>query len=90
MKVIKQTYNIKAPLEKVWKALTDPKVIEEWGAGPAVMDSRKVQNFLYGEEIFLENISVVPHKTSAGMVRGKMGSASIVCLHLHQTEIQQL
>ena len=75
MKVIKQTYNIKAPLEKVWKALTDPKVIEEWGAGPAVMDSRKVQNFLYGRRYFWKILVLYRIKTSAGMVRGKMGSA---------------
>lgn len=63
MKVIKQTYNIKAPLEKVWKALTDPKVIEEWGAGPAVMDSKEGAEFsLWGGDIFGKNISVESKK----------------------------
>ena len=61
MKVIKQTYIIKAPLEKVWKALTDPKVIEKWGAGPAVMDNKEGTEFsLWGGDIFGKNIEVIP------------------------------
>ena len=63
MKVIKQTYIIKAPLEKVWKALTDPKVIEKWGAGPAVMDNKEGTEFsLWGGDIFGKNIEVIPGK----------------------------
>ncbi len=55
MKVIKQTYIIKAPLEKVWNALTDPKIIEKWGAGPAIMDSKEGTEFsLWGGDIFWE------------------------------------
>ena len=53
MKVIKQTYNIKTPVEKVWQALTDPKVIEKWGAGTAVMDSKEGTEFsLWGGRYF--------------------------------------
>ena len=63
MKIIQQTYIIKAPLEKVWKALTDPKIIEKWGGGPAIMDNKEGTKFtLWGGDIFGKNISVVPEK----------------------------
>lgn len=38
MKTIKQTYHIKAPVEKVWEALVNSKEIEGWGAVPAKID----------------------------------------------------
>lgn len=41
MKEIQQTYTINAPLEKVWQALTDAEVAEQWGAGPAKIDARE-------------------------------------------------
>lgn len=34
---IRKTYEIDAPADEVWRALTDPKAIEDWGGGPAVM-----------------------------------------------------
>ena len=40
MKTITQEYVINAPIEKVWLALIDPLVIEQWGGGPAVMNDR--------------------------------------------------
>ena len=36
--MIKQTYIIKAPIEDVWKALVDPKLIEQWSGAQAEMD----------------------------------------------------
>lgn len=30
MKTLKKTYLIKAPVDKVWQALTDPKMIDDW------------------------------------------------------------
>ena len=41
MKQIEQTYTINAPVEKVWQALTDAKLAEEWGAGPAKVDAQE-------------------------------------------------
>jgi|SRR3989344_4352579 len=38
MKTIKQTYHIKAPIEKVWQALVDPKLVEAWSGSSAKMD----------------------------------------------------
>jgi uncharacterized protein YndB with AHSA1/START domain len=35
MKDLKQNYSINAPLDLVWRAFVDPKVIEQWGGGPA-------------------------------------------------------
>lgn len=84
MKVIKQTYIIKAPLEKVWGALTDPKVIEKWGGGPAVMDDKEGTEFsLWGGDIFGKNISVVLHKKlQQEWYAGKWDEPSIVLFTL--------
>ena len=41
MTQIQQTYIIKAPVSKVWKALTDAAVAEQWGAAPAKVDPRE-------------------------------------------------
>jgi uncharacterized protein YndB with AHSA1/START domain len=35
MNQFEQTYTIKAPLQKVWEALTTAESAERWGAGPA-------------------------------------------------------
>lgn len=35
MKAIRQIYEIHAPIEKVWEALVDPRIIAKWGGGPA-------------------------------------------------------
>jgi len=34
---IHKSYDIAAPREAVWAALTNPAVIEKWGGGPAIM-----------------------------------------------------
>jgi uncharacterized protein YndB with AHSA1/START domain len=34
---IRKAYDIDAPVQAVWAALTDPQVIERWGGGPVVM-----------------------------------------------------
>ena len=63
MKTVKKTYLIKAPLEKVWKALVDPKMIDDWGAGPAQMDDQAGTEFkLWGGDIFGKNVEVVANK----------------------------
>ena len=39
MKQIEQTYEIKAPISKVWEALTSQELAEAWGAGPAIVNA---------------------------------------------------
>lgn len=63
MKVIRQTYKINAPVEKVWQALVDPKIIDDWGAGPAKMDDKVGAKFsLWGGDVFGTNTKVVRNK----------------------------
>lgn len=60
MQTIKQTYLINSSVEKVWQALTDPKIIERWGAGPAEMDNKEDTEFkLWGGDIFGKNTKVI-------------------------------
>lgn len=59
MKTIKQNYTIKAPVEKVWRALTDPKEIDDWGGGLAEMDGEVGTEFkLWGGDIWGKNLEV--------------------------------
>ncbi len=59
MKNIHQTYDIKAPIEKVWEALVDPDVIEEWSDSPAIMSDRVGAKFdLWNKEITGANTKV--------------------------------
>ncbi len=63
MATIKQTYEIEAPVADVWRALVDPKEIEAWGGGPAVMDGQKDSEFtLWGGSIHGRNVAVEPEK----------------------------
>ena len=63
MKTIKQTYIIKAPVNNVWRALVDPVAINDWGGGPAFMNSKVGTKFkLWGGDIHGENIKVVENK----------------------------
>jgi activator of HSP90 ATPase len=63
-KVIKQEYSIQAPLEKVWEALTEPKIIDSWGGGPAKMKAEENYEFsLWGGDIRGKNIKVAKGKT---------------------------
>lgn len=47
MKQIELTYAIKAPIEKVWLALTNADMAEQWGAGPAKIDAHEGGEFSY-------------------------------------------
>lgn len=62
-KNIEQIYEIKAPSEEVWQALTNPEYIEEWGDGPVKMDDKVGTEFeFWGGDIFGKNIEVVKNK----------------------------
>ena len=49
---LKKSYFIGAPPEDVWRALTDPAVIEAWGGGPAEISAAPGSAFsLWGGDI---------------------------------------
>lgn len=63
MKLIHQTYKIHAPINKVWQALIDPGIIDQWGGGPAEMSDQEGMEFsLWGGDIYGKNLHVVPEK----------------------------
>ena len=63
MKQIEQTYTIKAPVSKVWQALTDAAIAEQWGAAPAKVDAREGGEFSYwGGDIHGIYTKLVPKK----------------------------
>lgn len=47
MSDIQIAYTIKAPVKKVWQALTSAEVAEQWGAGPAIVDATVGGKFSY-------------------------------------------
>ena len=63
MAKLEQTYEIAAPIAKVWQALVDPTVIAQWGGGPAEMNDKAGTKFtLWGGDIFGKNTEVIPEK----------------------------
>jgi len=63
MKSIKQSYKIKAPISKVWQALTDSDIISKWSENPAQMDDKVDTEFkLWGGEIYGKNTKIIPNK----------------------------
>jgi activator of HSP90 ATPase len=63
MKTIRQVYKINAQVQKVWEALVDPKVIAQWGGGPASMDGKTGTKFsLWGGDIHGKNIKAIENK----------------------------
>lgn len=63
MKTIKQSYLINSSIEKVWQALVDPKIIDDWGGGPAKMGAKEGFEFsLWGGDIHGKNIEIIPNR----------------------------
>lgn len=63
MRTIQQKFIINAPVGKVWQALVDPNIIEDWGAGPVKMSDEENFEFeLWGGDIYGKNIKIVPKK----------------------------
>lgn len=59
-KTIKKVYKISSPVDRVWQALVDPAVINEWGGGPSKMDSNVGKDFeLWNGDIYGKNIEVI-------------------------------
>lgn len=66
MKSFKQIYKIKASVNKVFDALTNPVTIEKWSESPAEMDNKKGSNFnLWNGFITGTNIEVIQNKKLA-------------------------
>jgi len=58
-KSIEQTYSIKAPIETVWSALTDPIKIKQWTDSVAKMSENKGEKFeLWDNTIFGKNMEM--------------------------------
>jgi len=85
-KIIKQEYLIKAPIEKVWQALTEPKEIDMWGGGPAKMKAEENYEFsLWDGDIHGKNIKVAKGKTlKQEWYSGKWQKPSIVTFDLSE------
>jgi uncharacterized protein YndB with AHSA1/START domain len=64
MKTFTLVYDIEAPLESVWNALTKPEIIEQWGAGPDVeMSDVSGDTFsLWGGDIYGTNKEVIKYQ----------------------------
>ena len=62
MKTIHQLYHIHAPIALVWQALINPKVIDQWGGGPAKMSDKKEKFTLWGGDIWGTNMEVLKEK----------------------------
>jgi uncharacterized protein YndB with AHSA1/START domain len=61
---ITKSYLIAASPSAVWRALTDPEAIEEWGAGPAEMHAEPGGSFsLWAGDIRGTNVQVVPERS---------------------------
>lgn len=61
--MIKKTYQINASAAKVWEALTNSKIIGDWGGGPAKMSEKEGFKFsLWGGDIFGTNLKSVNGK----------------------------
>ena len=80
MNIIGKKYLFKAPVEKVWRSLVDPKIINKWGGGPAKMSDKKDVKFaLWGGEIYGKNIEIVKNtKLVQNWYGGKWKEPSIV------------
>ena len=61
--MIQQKYLIKAPVEKVWAALTDEKIINKWGGGPVKFDKKVGGKFsFWGGDIWGKNLEIEENK----------------------------
>lgn len=86
MKTIKQTYHIKSPIERVWRALVNKNDIESWGADEAKMDDKEGAEFsLWNGDIYGKNIKVIPQKKLVQeWFAGKWDQPSIVTFELSE------
>ena len=63
MKSLKEEFKIKAPIGKVWDALTNSRTIKKWGAGPVKMKASRGFKFsLWDGDIHGVNTKVLKEK----------------------------
>ena len=88
MKTIKKVYKISATINRVWQALVDPAVIDEWGGGPSKMDSKVGTEFeLWNGDIYGKNIEVVSKsKLVQEWFGGDWAKPSIVTINLKKDD----
>lgn len=89
MPQITQTYQIKAPIMKVWAALTDPKIMDQWGAGPKIKMELTVggEFSLWGGDIFGTNTLIkAPNLLEQDWFGGDWPQASKVRFELSERE----
>ncbi len=103
MKSLQKDYLIKAPITKVWSALIDPELIDDWGAGQAKMSDQVGFEFeLWDGDIRGKILEVVPNKKLVEeWMAGDWDEPSIVTfvlseqkdetkLHLEHTNIPEI
>jgi activator of HSP90 ATPase len=85
MRNLKQIYKINSPIEKVWEALTNAYIIEEWSFSPAIMKPKEETNFsLWEGTIYGKNLEVVENKKLVQeWFSGPWTKASIVSFELN-------
>ena len=83
MKKLKQVYIIDAATQDVWNALVDPKIITDWGAGPALMSDKKEKFSLWGGDIYGTNTDIKKgHKLVQDWYAGDWAEPSRVVFEL--------
>ncbi len=84
MKKLTQKHSVRASINEIWQALTDPKIIESWGGGPAKMSGEEGFEFeLWGGDIHGKNLMVLEHKKIVQeWYAGKWKKPSIVTFSL--------
>jgi activator of HSP90 ATPase len=88
MKSFIKNYSIKAPVSKVWAALTEPKLIEQWSGASAIMDSKLGTEFkLWDGDIYGKNIEVKENKIlKQEFFGGKWDEPSMVTIELEEKD----
>lgn len=88
MKAMTLIYDINAPAQKVWDALVNPKLIEEWSGASALMEAKVGTKFsLWGGSIYGVNTEVIVNKKLVqDWFEGGWEEASIATFTLEETE----
>jgi uncharacterized protein YndB with AHSA1/START domain len=81
--MIKQTYKIRATVDQVWRALTDPGLIEKWSGAPAEMSTNLGDFRLWNGDIWGENTFIsAPTHLEQDWYGDKWDKPSKVCIAL--------
>jgi len=86
MATIKKTYQIRTSLEKVYEALTDPELIEEWSGDDAIMTESNLPFSFWGGSIHGVNKMVTKNKIVQDWKEEHWESYSLVTFLLSESE----